>query len=115
MVNYSQAELPNSFGQMRLIIKLSVITGKLQRLPNATGVHHPDLLVLEVLANRLVQLPDDIGSLENLLTLVVTTNQLRLLPNSIGKLKNLLYMHVYNNQLKALPDSVGKLENLLDL
>jgi Leucine-rich repeat (LRR) protein len=115
MVNYSQAELPKSFSQMRSLIKLSVITGELQRLPNATGVHHPNLVDLEVIANRLVELPEDIGSLVNLLVLLVENNQLRSLPDSVGKLENLLTLSVQNNQLKALPDSVGKLENLLDL
>ena len=115
MVNYSQAELPKSFGQMRSLIKMSVFTGELQRLPNATGMHHPDLLVLEVVSNRLVELPEDIGGLENLLRLRVDDNPLKALPDSVGALKNLLYLDVSNNQLKALPDSVGTLKNLVRL
>ena len=90
MVNYSQAELPASFGQMRSLIQLSVYTGQLQRLPNATGLHHPNLVDLVVVANRLVELPEDIGGLGNLLNLNVNKNQLRSLPDSVGKLKNLL-------------------------
>ena len=115
MVNYSHAELPKSFGQMRSLFQLSVYTGELRRLPNATGMHHLNLVVLEVLANRLVELPEDIGGLENLLNLLVSNNQLRSLPDSVGQLKNLLNLWVYNNQLRSLPDSVGQLKNLLNL
>ena len=115
MVNYSHAELPKSFGQMRSLIKLSVYSGELQRLPNATGMHHPNLIVLEVLANRLAELPEDIGGLENLLNLFVYNNQLRSLPDSVGQLKNLLFLRVDNNRLRSLPDSVGQWKNLLEL
>eukprot|EP00505_MAST-04D_sp_SCG-Rhode-Island_P001264 Stramenopile-MAST_4_protein_1264 len=115
MVNYSQAELPKSFSQMRSLIKMSVFTGELQRLPNATGMHHPGLLFLEVVSNRLVELPEDIGGLENLLRLRVSNNPLKALPDSVGTLRNLVDLDVSNNQLKALPDSVGTLKNLVYL
>jgi hypothetical protein len=113
MTNYTQKELPESFGGLKSLVKLGVYTGQLEQLPQPLGDNHKRLAVLWVIGNQLKSLPDSVGNLQNLLSLYVFNNQLKSLPDSVGNLQNLLYFRVFNNQLQSLPDSVGKLQNLL--
>ncbi|KKL20502.1 hypothetical protein LCGC14_2454840, partial [marine sediment metagenome] len=62
--------------------------------------------------NQLTQLPESIGSLENLKELYLHDNQLTKLPESIGNLISLRVLSLWDNQLTQLPESIGNLKNL---
>eukprot|EP00943_MAST-04B_sp_MAST-4B-sp1_P005485 g5485.t1 len=115
MTNYTQKELPESFGGLTSLVKLGVYSGQLEELPQPIGANHKRMIVLMVIGNQLKSLPDSVGNLQNLMGLWVFNNQLTSLPDSLGNLQNLLHLQVFNNQLTSLPDSVENLQNLLHL
>lgn len=65
-----------------------------------------------VLLLQLEQLPETIGSLQNLLVLNLCNNRLTSLPSELGLLKKLLRLNLGMNQLEALPPSIGELREL---
>lgn len=71
--------------------------------------------VLDLHANQLTGLPEDMGQLTALQVLNVEKNQLTHLPRSIGSLVQLQTLNVKDNRLKELPDSLGELRSLRTL
>lgn len=71
--------------------------------------------VLDLHANQLASLPEDVGQLTALQVLNVEKNQLTHLPRSIGNLAQLQTLNVKDNRLKELPDSLGELRSLRTL
>ncbi|XP_004593611.2 E3 ubiquitin-protein ligase LRSAM1 [Ochotona princeps] len=71
--------------------------------------------VLDLHANQLTGLPEDMGQLTALQVLNVEKNQLTYLPRSIGNLVQLQTLNVKDNRLKELPDSLGELRSLRTL
>ncbi|XP_069913141.1 E3 ubiquitin-protein ligase LRSAM1 isoform X1 [Oryctolagus cuniculus] len=71
--------------------------------------------VLDLHANQLAGLPEDVGQLTALQVLNVEKNQLTHLPRSIGNLVQLQTLNVKDNRLKELPDSLGELRSLRTL
>ena len=110
--NYSKAEFPDSFGNMSSLLKLGVYTGQLERLPTTLGEDHKRLVDIQVLKNKLRELPQSIVKIEGLLKLIVGNNRLRVLPKDIGKLTKLVTLVVNGNELTSLPDDVTMLRNL---
>jgi hypothetical protein len=106
--NYSQPQLPSSFGNMSSLILLYVDGGRLEQLPDNFGTNHRYVASLRVQKNQLIKLPE-FSNLKNLITLWVPNNKLTVLPNSVGELSNLITLAVQYNNLTALPQSIGKL------
>ena len=114
ITNYTRTALPESFGRLSSLMKLGVVNGRLEQLPQSLGNNHKRLVYLGILGNRLESLPDSVGELQYLLKLQVSNNRLESLPESVGNLQNLVDFYVFNNRLKYLPKSMGNLQNLLD-
>ena len=63
--------------------------------------------VLRLDNNRLQQLPEDIGGMQNLVELQLSSNRLQGLPASIGFLRQLQTLDLAKNRLQSLPDLTG--------
>lgn len=115
LLNYSQKTLPDGFGKMSSLMHLGVYSGKLEALPNATGVNHRELVVLHVMGNHLKHVPDGIGALEKLISLYLSGNLLQQVPDSLTNLKALGTLYLSNNKLTSLPKDLEKLAQLVTL
>lgn len=73
------------------------------------------LSVLGLVFNRIEDLPDWIGHLNDLKWLFLDSNRLSSIPETIGRLANLETLSLSYNNLRTLPDSVCRLENLRSL
>eukprot|EP00505_MAST-04D_sp_SCG-Rhode-Island_P004419 Stramenopile-MAST_4_protein_4419 len=116
LVNYSQPKLPNKFSNIKSLVSLQVITGKIESLPTTFATDHPKLKSFQLIGNRLSALPANIGDMSKLLVLDVGSNQLRELPESLGELNNLVELRLRMNNLTSLPSTLqrmGKLRNLV--
>ena len=112
LTNYSQKQLPDSFGNMTSLLKLAAFNGQLETLPDDLGKNHPAMKVLQVVGHQLEKLPDSVGDLHDLINLWVYNNRLTSLPKSINKLVKMSRLTVYNNFLTEIP---AGLTNLLKL
>ncbi|MHA1731674.1 MAG: leucine-rich repeat domain-containing protein [Promethearchaeota archaeon] len=74
-----------------------------------------NLTRLDLGGNSLTSLPAEIGKLVNLKTLVATNNKLAELPPTFGNLGALEVAFLYRNQLETLPTEIGKLKRLRHL
>lgn len=64
----------------------------------------------------LVQIPPEIGTLENLYSLIIQGTAITSLPPEIGNLRNLQGLNIqYNYSLTSLPAEIGNLERLRQL
>lgn len=70
------------------------------------------LTVLSLSRNQLVELPDDIGSLENLRELRASENKIVRIPQSIGALRKLEILSLAHNQIQHIPDELFGLPQL---
>ncbi|MFN0036897.1 MAG: leucine-rich repeat domain-containing protein [Saprospiraceae bacterium] len=87
---------------------------KLMQLPRELG-NLKNLIFLGLSRNKLEQLPRELGNLENLKSLQVSENRLKELPPELWDLKNLISLDLRYNQLTHLPQAVGNLQNLTSL
>jgi internalin A len=74
-----------------------------------------ELTELDLKAEGLTELPQEIGRLTNLTSLNLRGNKLTHLPPEIGKLTNLTSLDLRGNKLTHLPSEIGKLTNLTSL
>ena len=65
--------------------------------------------------NDFISLPESIAHLVNLESLYLQYNEIISLPNTIGNMKQLQYLDLTENELTSLPKSIGQLDNLLEL
>jgi Leucine-rich repeat (LRR) protein len=96
--NMKLTELPESIGQLILLLKLDI-----------GGDSWKDD------KNQLTQLPDSVGQLTRLTELNLSSNQLTTLPESLGQLTQLTVLDLSNNQLTTLVESLGQLTQLTEL
>jgi hypothetical protein len=115
LLNYSQKQLPGSFGNLSSLLKMGVYTGNLEHLPTNIGANHKKIIVLQVVGNKVRYLPDSMGNLRSLSSLWILNSKLQQLPDSIGNLETLLYLYLPNNLLQSLPESLGNLRQLVAL
>jgi hypothetical protein len=112
LTNYSEKQLPDSFGKMSSLLKLAAINGQIEKLPDDLGKNHPAMIVLQVVGHRLERLPESTGDLHELINLWVYDNRLTALPKSINKLVSMARLTVYNNFLTEIPAGLKNLEKL---
>ncbi|KAJ2647035.1 hypothetical protein IWW40_004956 [Coemansia sp. RSA 1250] len=84
----------------------------LTRLPSNFGFAHATLQTLDISNNRLEELPEDICRMPCLRELYVDHNLLSQLPNSLGSLQNLEILSIANNNIATLKPSVAQLKAL---
>ena len=101
--NFSRSQLDeNSFLHMNSLLKLNIVGGDLERLPQKLGTNFINLVELEVSGNRLSSIPDDVGEWKKLMKLSVRNNRLVALPLALGKLTSLTWLDCGHNQIAAL-------------
>ena len=110
--NYSRQALPVELQQMRSLLKLEIIGGRLSVLPESIGKANIKLQSLIATRTNISTLPDSITKLPMLLELYVFNNKIVKLPRNIGDIKTLTYLQAFGNRLSALPASIGDLTSL---
>jgi Leucine-rich repeat (LRR) protein len=73
------------------------------------------LKILCLHRNHLKSVPETFGNLSNLQTLRLDENKLESIPETVGKLTNLRELNLQRNQLVSVPETIGKLTNLVVL
>jgi Leucine-rich repeat (LRR) protein len=111
-------KLKNVLGLKEHIMQLYILktlyldnNNKIVYVPEEIG----SLLKLEELNlnnNQIVYVPPSIADLTNLRTLSLCNNQLKEIPAAIIKLTNLIFLNLSNNQIKEIPLEITKLKNL---
>lgn len=88
---------------------LDLSRNRLQVLPRRLILTMEALVELSLADNMVSQLPDEIGTLQNLKLLDCSHNALEFLPDGIGRLKHLETLSLQGNRLVALPVTFGGL------
>jgi len=70
------------------------------------------LQILDLFFNRITQIPLEIGQLQRLRCLNLSYNQLTQIPSEIGKLRQLRHLYLSHNQLTQIPPEIGQLHQL---
>ncbi len=73
------------------------------------------VLILDLSANNLNDIPEKIVQFKNLQVLNLANNSITKLPNEIFELKNLQILNLEENRLKKLPEEIAQLQNLYNL
>lgn len=77
--------------------------------------YHFSLTILSLAGNQLKELPENIGSLNELKALILCDNFIERLPTSIALLTNLKSLSLHKNSLRTLPREIISLKNLTEL
>lgn len=107
-------KLPNSIGNLRLLLELDLDDTGITELPDSIG----DLKMLKKMSlamTRLKELLNSIGGLESLLELVLDQTHILELPTSIGNLKRLERLHLSWSEIREPSGAIWMLENLKEL
>ena len=91
--------------------ELNLMAEGISELPDEIG-QLTDLQTLDLSRNQLTSLPEAIGQLTNLRILSLEFNKLTSLPESIGQFINLKKFYCHDNQLTSLPESISKIGTL---
>ena len=92
--------------------KFKLSENKITDLPVKAVRHLKKLETLNLMKNRLYELPEAIGNVDGLKTLILDMNRLDLLPPAFQKLRRLEHFSAAMNRIHTLPESIGKLANL---
>ncbi|XP_031476036.1 disease resistance protein RPV1-like isoform X1 [Nymphaea colorata] len=103
--------LPDSFGSLKHIWRLTLKCPNLEILPVSTG-ELKSLAFFEVNSHRLKYLPNSIGLLKHIYQLELKCPNLEILPDSIGELESLTHFEVDSHRLKCFPNSIGSLTRI---
>ncbi|KAL8542919.1 hypothetical protein ACS0TY_003699 [Phlomoides rotata] len=106
--------LPESFGNLKLLINLDLSSNRFLKLPNTVG-NLCSLQRLNLETNDPEELPYTIGSCSSLLELRLDFNPIKALPEAIGKLERLEILTLHYNRVKRLPSTMGNLSSLREL
>jgi Leucine-rich repeat (LRR) protein len=106
--------LPETFGNLSQLQELRLEQNRLSSLPESLG-NLTQLKLLELSGNQISNLPESIGNLTQLQRLELSSNDLRSVPESFGNLTQLKYLMLSHTQLMSLPESFGNLTQLKEL
>jgi len=105
---------PDQIFALSKLTELNLMGNRLNELPmGLAGLSN--LRILNLKLNKLTILPEWIYALYKLMALDVGYNQLSALPEAISQLQGLTYLDVSNNKLSELPASIDQLQNLTHL
>jgi len=113
--NHKNNVLPASIGKLKHLKTLTIGNGNLSAIP--VEISQLDSL-LELYINEnaaIVDLPIELGALQNLEVADFSLNGLKSIPVEIYKCKNLKILHLAGNQITSLPEGISQLENLEEL
>ncbi len=85
---------------------------RLKQVPVEVFTAFPNLQLLDLSKNRLVEIPPELGMLKNLKKLILFKNKIESLPPQIGELENLQELIINQNELVTLPEEIGNLKKL---
>lgn len=107
-------EFPDDLTKVSGILRsLDLSVNRLGSLPGPTIGSFKALKTLNLSANRLVQLPPELGQLIKLETLLLQDNRITELPSTCADLKNLKELNLARNGLTAFPAQIlSKLRKL---
>lgn len=63
-------------------------------------------------SNKIINVPESIGTLTHIKRLTLSRNNIQTLPNSIGSLKSLKWLDLSHNNIKKIPESIKQLSSL---
>ncbi|MFX1275646.1 MAG: leucine-rich repeat domain-containing protein [Promethearchaeota archaeon] len=96
------------------IVHLAIYLFRLKQLPENFG-ELDDLTKLTIKDNKLESLPESIGKLKNLKELDLSINQLTNLPESFVNLTSITKLDLSNNQFTQIPTQLWALKDLTEL
>uniref|UniRef100_A0A8D0GP27 Leucine rich repeat containing 1 n=1 Tax=Sphenodon punctatus TaxID=8508 RepID=A0A8D0GP27_SPHPU len=105
---------PETIGALYSLKDFWLDGNQLAELPQEIGSLQ-NLLCLDVSENKLERLPEEINGLTSLTDLLVSQNLLEVLPDGVGKLKKLSILKVDQNRLVKLTEAIGECESLTEL
>ncbi|GJQ15781.1 hypothetical protein GpartN1_g7572.t1 [Galdieria partita] len=108
--NNQLEELPESMRQCKRLEAVRISGNKLKSLEPLSEA--TDLVSLHCDRNQLEQLDLDFTRMGRLAILSATFNCIKQLPDSIGSLENLTTLQLSGNELQVLPNSIGDLKKL---
>ncbi|ONL94936.1 LAP4 protein [Zea mays] len=88
---------------------------RLKEVPNEVLQVGNSLRTLDLTNNKLVEIPQEIGTLANMQRLVLAGNLIEIIPANIGYLQNLKILTLDRNRISILPEELGSLSNLQQL
>lgn len=107
--------LPESLAALKAMNWFSARRNLLTAFPAAVLAAWTGLAHLDLRANKLKELPAEIGNCTALETLFLANNELTSLPDTLANLPHLSVLHVQRNALTALPDALADCVSLTDL
>lgn len=87
---------------------------EMSRIP-ANVMHARALLLLDASFNRITELHDNMGNLQDLISLILRNNKLQKLPKSIIQIQSLQRLNLSSNLITTFPGEICELRNLEDL
>ena len=106
------SRLPETITRMKSLKELYCRNNLITGIPCSIGEMRGSLMYLSFEANRLAELPEDIGALCNLRALNLHGNQLCAIPENMGNSDNLKSLALGKNLLTRLPGSITRLTKL---
>ncbi|KAK7848038.1 tmv resistance protein n [Quercus suber] len=109
-------KLPQFIGKLFSLKELSLNHSSLEEIPDSIGsLENLEKLSL-MCCKSLNRIPDSIGNLKSLSSFFINGTAIKELPWSIGSLSNLKHLSVGENHfLSKLPDSIGGLDSIVEL
>jgi len=105
ILQFGLEELPEDFGQIEGLTKLTFKQNKLKSLPESFG-ELKDLRELDLSNNQLTSLPDSFVNLTSITKLDLSNNQFEEIPTQLWALKELTELNLSNNPLSDEENNV---------
>ncbi|GAM86594.1 hypothetical protein ANO11243_046080 [Dothideomycetidae sp. 11243] len=113
-VKYTSNEatrIPSSFAMAGKLTMVDFSNNRLENLDNSDLDRLTGLISLKLSNNKLIRLPEHLGSYQALRSLNLASNSLSEFPDYLGDLTTLVDLDISFNSISSLP-SIGKLTNL---
>ncbi|XP_062003591.1 uncharacterized protein LOC133721072 isoform X2 [Rosa rugosa] len=110
-------QLPNWFVDLNFLTSLNLRRCGLAEEVFDSLYGLSSLQILDLSANNILIIPNEIGRLSSLQILDLSANNILIIPNEIGRLSSLQRLHLSGNKFVSIPNEIGDLSSLqlLDL